>query len=90
MAMQPLALETGIRDGAGRGFTRWLRRPALALAAAALALAVAGDRSRAATVPAGVTGQDPLEVLELKVRPNVIVVLDSSGSMTEAVGHRAT
>jgi hypothetical protein len=81
MAMQPLALETGIRDGAG-GSSRRLRRPALALALAALALAVTGDRSRAAGVPAGVTGQDPLEVLELKVRPNVIVVLDSSGSMT--------
>jgi len=87
MAMQPLALETGIRDGAGRGLTRWLRRPAIALGVVALALAVAGDRSRAASVPAGVLGQDPLEVLELKVRPNVIVVLDSSGSMNETVDY---
>jgi hypothetical protein len=54
-------------------------------AAAVLALSLAGDRGRAATVPAGVNGQDPLEVLELKVRPNVIVVLDSSGSMTNIV-----
>ena len=28
-----------------------------------------------------VYGQDPLEVLELKVRPNVMIVLDTSGSM---------
>jgi hypothetical protein len=47
-----------------------------------LALALAGDRGRAASVPPTIYGQDPLEVLELKVRPNVIVVLDSSGSMT--------
>ena len=46
-----------------------------------LALALAGDRGRAATVPAAVYGQDPLEILELKVRPNVVIVLDSSGSM---------
>ena len=36
-----------------------------------LAFVLAGDRGRAATVPATVYGQDPLEVLELKVRPNV-------------------
>jgi hypothetical protein len=50
-------------------------------AAAVLALSLAGDRGRAATVPAAVNGQDPLEVLQLKVRPNVIIVLDTSGSM---------
>jgi hypothetical protein len=49
--------------------------------AALLALALAGDRGRAATVPAAIYGQDPLEILELKVRPNVVIVLDSSGSM---------
>jgi hypothetical protein len=90
MAMQPLALEAGIRDGAGRGLSRRLRRPALALAIAALAIALPGDRSRAAGVPAGVAGQDPLEVLELKVRPNVILVLDTSGSMTGTVGTSQT
>jgi hypothetical protein len=57
------------------------RRFAAAAAAAVLALSLAGDRGRAASVPAAIYGQDPLEVLELKVRPNVIVVLDSSGSM---------
>ena len=51
-----------------------------------LALAFAGDRGRAATVPAAVYGQDPLEILELKVRPNVVLVLDSSGSMVWTTG----
>jgi hypothetical protein len=58
------------------------RRLATLAAAGALVFSLAGDRGRAATVPASVYGQDPLEVLELKVRPNVIIVLDSSGSMT--------
>ncbi len=61
-------------------------RSASRVAAMGLALVLtallAGDRGRAGTVPAAVYGQDPLEVLELKVRPNIIVVLDSSGSMT--------
>ena len=69
-----------IRRGIGLGS----RLAAVALAVA-LVLSLAGDRGRAATVPAVVNGQDPLEVLSLKVRPNVIVVLDSSGSMTSMV-----
>ena len=42
-------------------------------------------------MPAVINGQDPLEVLSLKVRPNVVVVLDSSGSMkwTLDPGHGA-
>ncbi len=57
------------------------RQLAAFAALAVLALSLSGDRTSAAGVPATVYGQDPLEVLELKVRPNVIVVLDSSGSM---------
>jgi hypothetical protein len=57
-------------------------RLAAVAGAVALVLSVAGDRGRASTVPAVINGQDPLEVLSLKIRPNVIVVLDSSGSMT--------
>ena len=57
------------------------RQIATFAALAAVALSLSGDRTSAAGVPAPVYGQDPLEVLELKVRPNVIVVLDSSGSM---------
>jgi hypothetical protein len=60
-------------------------RLAAAALAVGLALSLAGDGGRAATVPAVIQGQDPLEVLSLKVRPNVIIVLDSSGSMTSRV-----
>lgn len=59
-----------------RGLRRWVAWGATI----ALALVLAGDGGRAATVST-IYGQDPLEVLELKVRPNVIIVLDSSGSM---------
>jgi hypothetical protein len=58
--------------------------------ATALVLSLAGDFGRAATVPAVINGQDPLEVLSLKIRPNVIVVLDSSGSMTSKVSSGQT
>jgi hypothetical protein len=61
------------------------RQLATVAVVAALALSLAGDRTSAAGVPAPVYGQDPLEVLELKVRPNVIVVMDSSGSMLNNV-----
>ena len=61
------------------------RQLAAFAALAVLALSLSGDRTSAAGVPATVYGQDPLEVLELKVRPNVIVVLDTSGSMTNNV-----
>ncbi len=57
--------------------------------ALALALSLMGDRGLAVGVPASVYGQDPLEVLELKVRPNVFVVLDSSGSMQEMLQYPA-
>ncbi len=74
------------RSGIGRG-----SRLAAAALAVGLALSLAGDGGRAATVPAVIQGQDPLEVLALKVRPNVMIVLDSSGSMqwTLDPNHRA-
>jgi hypothetical protein len=52
-------------------------------AAAVLAVSMAGDRGRAATTASILYGQDPLEVMDVKVRPNVIIVLDTSGSMGE-------
>ena len=55
---------------------------------AALVFALVGDR--ALTQSGTIQGIDPLEVLDLKVRPNVIVVLDSSGSMTNAVSETNT
>jgi hypothetical protein len=57
------------------------RQLALVAAVAALALSLSGDRTKAAGVPATIYGQDPLEVLELKVRPNIVLVLDTSSSM---------
>jgi hypothetical protein len=66
------------------------RQLAAFAALAVLALSLSGDRTSAAGVPATVYGQDPLEVLELKVRPNVIVVLDSSTSMSQVVDAAAT
>ncbi len=82
MAMQPLAFDAiGNPEGASGGLYRGLRRLGATFAVLVMALVLAGDRTRAGMVPATVYGQDPLEVLELKVRPNVFIVLDSSGSM---------
>lgn len=55
-------------------------RAGLLLALAGLVLGVVGDhRGVTAAVSRGI---DPLEILNLLVKPNVIVVLDSSGSMS--------
>ena len=56
-----------------------LRRTGTLLLAGALLFVLAGDRGITAT-PQGI---DPLEVLNLQVKPNVIVALDTSGSMGE-------
>jgi hypothetical protein len=60
-----------------RGWT--IRRAAAALLSV-LVLVLAGDRGAYTAVPSGI---DPLEVLNLSVRANAIIVLDSSGSMRE-------
>ncbi len=66
------------------GLTRSRARRLALLAPLALLLAtLGGDRSAIAIVDRGI---DPLEVLNLYVRPNVIIVLDASGSMTGTVG----
>ena len=57
----------------------WIRAAVSGLAIG-LILILAGDGARGAVV----TGIDPLEILKLQVRPNVILMLDTSGSMTEA------
>jgi hypothetical protein len=57
----------------------WRRALTLGLGAG-LAILLAGDRGARTAVP---TGIDPLEVLNLQVRANALVVLDSSGSMRE-------
>ena len=57
-----------------------LSRSSLPLLAGGLLLALLGDRG---VLTATSRGIDPLEILNLQVKPNVIVVLDSSGSMSE-------
>jgi len=51
----------------------------LALAAGLMSLLV-GDRARAITSNPGI---DPLQILDLQVKPNVYIILDTSGSMRE-------
>lgn len=66
-----------VQGGAAR--RRRLASRALALVAAVGLLGLLTGDGRAV---AFIQGIDPLDVLNLKVRPNVILVLDSSGSMT--------
>ena len=56
------------------------RRIGVAGVIGAIALVALGDRGKAQIVPGGI---DPLEILNLQVRANAIIVLDSSGSMGE-------
>jgi len=49
--------------------------------AAGVVLLMAGDHAMTAT--AANSGTDPFEILDLQIRPNAIIVLDSSGSMRE-------
>jgi hypothetical protein len=59
------------------------RRAATAGLVAGLVFLLAGDRGANTAVPAGI---DPLEVLNLQVRANAIVVLDSSAPMSQTIG----
>ena len=67
-------------DG-GRPMTRRfsLPRTGALLLAGVLVFLLAGDRG----MTAAALGIDPLEVLDLQVKPNVFVVLDTSGSMED-------
>src|SRR5687768_13392686 len=56
-----------------------LRTAGLALAVGMMAL-VTGDRAAQMAPPPGV-GIDPFEVLDQQVKNNVLIVLDTSGSM---------
>ena len=60
----------------------WVRIATLGLAAGMI-LMLAGDRSAWTAVPGGI---DPLEILNLQIRANAIIILDSSGSMGETLG----
>jgi hypothetical protein len=50
-----------------------------------LVLFLAGDRGRASV--SATPGIDPLETLDLEIKPNVIIILDSSGSMNDTPGN---
>ncbi|HKC13267.1 MAG TPA: hypothetical protein VKI41_14650, partial [Vicinamibacteria bacterium] len=61
------------------------RRAASMVLVGGLVLLLAGDRGRASV---SVTpGIDPLETLDLEIKPNVIIILDSSGSMNDTPGN---
>jgi hypothetical protein len=64
----------GRRLPAGR-----LGRAAALVLAGALLFVLAGDRG----ITASYQGIDPLEILNLQVKPNVIIALDTSGSMED-------
>jgi hypothetical protein len=70
--------------------TRWagLNRAGLLGLLGALILMVSGDRG-AYTAPGVDIGIDPLEILNLQIRANAILVLDSSGSMAETLDANA-
>jgi hypothetical protein len=70
--------------------TRWagMNRAGLLGLIGALILLVSGDRG-AHTAPGIDIGVDPLEILNLQIRANAILVLDSSGSMAETLGSAA-
>src|SRR5215831_3740884 len=63
------------------------RRVAGMIFVAGLVLAMVGDRSRASVT--ATPGIDPLESLTLQIKPNVIIVLDTSGSMTNTPANHA-
>ena len=67
-----------------RRYSPW--RTGALLVAGALIFALAGDRGF--TAPS--LGIDPLEVLDLQVKPNVFVVLDTSGSMEDLTNNSAS
>ncbi len=59
-----------------------VKRIAATFLAVGLLFVLVGDRAMTAT-PLGI---DPLEVLNLQIKPNVLIVLDTSGSMNETRG----
>ena len=63
-----------------------LSRTGAMLLAGALLFVLAGDRG----VTAVALGIDPLEVLDLQVKPNVFVALDTSGSMEDLTDNSAS
>jgi hypothetical protein len=66
---------------------RWTIARTVALGlAAGMILTISGDRGGWAAPPPGI---DPLDILNLQIRANAIVILDSSGSMMETLASNA-
>ena len=63
------------------GVVSRVRRGLLWGLAAGVVLLMMGDHAQ--TASAANSGIDPYEILDLQIRPNAIIVLDSSGSMRE-------
>src|SRR5688500_18884568 len=80
MATEALVNDRFFVDPArGRSRRRGWKRPLAAGVAIALVGLLAGDRgARSANL---VQGIDPLEILDLQVKPNVLFVVDSSAAM---------
>ena len=70
------------------GVVSRMRRGLLWGLAAGVVLLMAGDHAQ--TASANNSGIDPFEILDLQIRPNAIIVLDSSGSMNETADGNAT
>jgi hypothetical protein len=60
-----------------------VKRIAATFLAAGFLFVLVGDRAMTATPP----GIDPLEVLNLQIKPNVLIVLDTSGSMNDTINN---
>jgi hypothetical protein len=78
--MASAVIKPDVTGWSARGRRRWTTLAS----AAVLALVFGGDRARTQTA-SPIQGIDPLEILNLQVKPNVIIVLDSSGSMQETL-----
>jgi hypothetical protein len=81
--MATTTMENTRMTGGGPVMSTWRRlfrrRPYLLMSAGALVIALSGDRASMAPPPG--IGIDPFEVLDQEVRNNVLIVLDTSGSM---------
>jgi len=80
MSTNAIVLDGNAPAPPGAGMRSLWRRALTLGIGAGLVFLVAGDRGARSAVPSGI---DPLEVLNLQVRANALVVLDSSGSMRE-------
>lgn len=86
--MSAMGVEMAMKLDTLRTAWRRQRMNRYAVRAAALGLLLLAVGDHGATVSS--RGIDPLEILNLQIKPNVLVVLDSSGSMQETTGGTGT